>query len=59
MIYIKARLQEIKRILDNDNDNISDNQTESSSIPISRNYINENIDLNKKVTQWINKCKLK
>jgi hypothetical protein len=37
----------------------SENQTESWSIPISRNYKIPDIDFDEKVEVWIKKCQLK
>ncbi|CAF3461424.1 unnamed protein product, partial [Rotaria sp. Silwood2] len=64
----KAKQEEIKKISynfisndnhddddDDDHDNISGNQTGSSSIPISRSYKSPDINLNEKVNVWIKK----
>ncbi|CAF1367819.1 unnamed protein product, partial [Rotaria magnacalcarata] len=63
----KARQEEINKLNynfisydnrddnDDDDDNIGDNQTGSSSIPVSRNCKSPNIDSNEKVKIWVKK----
>jgi hypothetical protein len=60
LLYVETKLEQANTYADNDDDDdISDNQTGSSSIPISRNYTSRDIDSNEKVKIWIKKCKLK